>query len=167
MKRSLFIFGYLSDADVEWLASVADRRSFSTDMVMIEHGKPSDYLMIILDGSAAVEAKGRRVATVSEGDILGEVSFFDSRPPSATVVAITPTNVLAIPFSTLRDQLGANPEFASRLYYSLGVLLSQRLRETLGSEIDDADEIDPDVMEQIGLAGRRLELFFERATRVL
>jgi cAMP-binding proteins - catabolite gene activator and regulatory subunit of cAMP-dependent protein kinases len=114
---------------------------------------------------STVATNGRRVATVSSGDVLGEVSLFDSRPPSATVTPLEPVAALAIPFDTLRARLRADPEFASRLYYSLGALLSQRLRETLGAEIADADEIDPDVMEQVALAGRRLELLFERAGR--
>lgn len=165
MKRSLFIFGYLADSDVEWLASVAVRETHLPGKPMITQGKTSERLMILTDGSAVVETNGRRVATVSSGDVLGEVSLFDSRPPSATVTPLESVAALAIPFDTLRARLQADPEFASRLYYSLGALLSQRLRETLGAEITDADEIDPDVMEQVALAGRRLELLYERAGR--
>lgn len=165
MKRSLFIFGYLTDADVEWLASVARRETFRPGEPMIRQGETSERLMVLTEGSAAVDTNGRRVATVSAGDVLGEVSLFDSRPPSATVTPIEAAAALTIPFETLRGRLRADPEFASRLYYSLGALLSQRLRETLGAEIEDADEIDPDVMEHVALAGRRLELLFDRAGR--
>jgi len=95
--------------------------------------------------------------------VLGEISPFDSRPPSATVRALVATVALCIPFETLRVRLRVDPEFASRLYFSLGTLLSQRMRETLGSEIEDADEIDPQVMEHVALAGRRLEIMREHA----
>jgi CRP/FNR family cyclic AMP-dependent transcriptional regulator len=162
MKRSLFIFGFLSDSDVEWLASVSERQSYAVGTPMLRQGKTAEKLLILIDGTASVVANGKQVATVSSGDVIGEVSLFDSRPPSATVTPLEPTLALVISFETLRARLRVDPEFASRLYYSLGTLLSQRLRETLGSTIEDADEIDPEVMEQVSVAAQRLELLFAR-----
>ncbi|MEM1314593.1 MAG: cyclic nucleotide-binding domain-containing protein [Pseudomonadota bacterium] len=166
MKRSLFIFGFLHDADVEWIASIAQPRSFTAGEVMIREGEPSETLMVLTDGAADVAVGGRVLAEVTSGDVLGEVSLFDSRPPSATVTAVAPTTALCLPFETLRARLAADPEFASRLYFSLGALLSQRLRETLGSEVEDSDGIDPAVIEHVALAGRRLEVFRARAAGV-
>lgn len=163
MKRSLFIFGFLTDGDVEWLANVAERREFRRGDAIIRQGEHSGLLMFLIDGAAAVTTGSRRVATVSSGDVLGEISLFDSRPPSATVTALDDVAVLGVPFDVLRARLGADPEFASRLYFSLGTLLSQRMREWLGSPIEDVDEIDPEVMEKVALAGRRLEMMRDRA----
>ncbi len=163
MKRSLFVFGFLTDSDVEWLASASSFRQYATGETLIAEGARSERLIILIDGAADVSIRGRHVATVSSGEIVGEISLLDSRPPSATVTANEPTITIGIPFETLRARLKVDPEFSSRLYYSLGVLLSQRMRETLGGQIEDADEINPDVMEQVAVAGRRLELLKERA----
>lgn len=163
MKRSLFVLGYLSDSDVEWLAAVAKVERYAVGEVLLRQGVQSRCLFFLIEGTAAVSVGGHRLTTASAGEMVGEISLFDSRPPSATLTAIEPIMALRIGFETLRPRLDADPEFASRLYYSLGALLAQRMRERSGSDLDDEDEMDPEVIERIGLAGRRMEALTERA----
>ena len=57
---------------------------------LIEEGKPLSVLYVLLDGQLSVSLAalgGKEVARLQSGEILGELSFLDSRPPTATVTA--------------------------------------------------------------------------------
>ena len=162
MKRSLFLFGFLTDSDVEWLVSTGEKHVFASGDNLVTQGGVTEWLYILLEGKAEVVTNEKISTLVSAGDIVGEISLFDSRPASATLRAAERTIALGINFQTLRERLGADPEFSSRVYFSLGTLLAQRMREMLGTEGDDADDIDPEVIEKVALAGHRFELVRER-----
>src|SRR5262249_47198663 len=100
MRRVLFIFGELSDGDIEWLAAVGERKSFPVRAVRSQEGTPIEDGFIVLDGqlSVVVAESGRKLTInqLQKGEMVGELSFLDSRPPSATVLAAIPSTVLAI-----------------------------------------------------------------------
>jgi CRP/FNR family transcriptional regulator, cyclic AMP receptor protein len=106
---------------------------------------------------------------------MGEISLLDSRPPSATLRTEAVTELLAISFDSLRSKLSRDPPFAARLYQALGTFLAQRLRSVNlqlivgdGAMVDrmadenEADEIDPEVLEKITLAGSRFKWILEK-----
>ena len=177
MRKVLFIFGDLSDGDIEWLAAVGERKNFHTGSVLIEEGKPIEEVYILLDGQLSVLVKSHksdeRIATLHKGEIVGELSFLDSRPPSATVVAAADSIVLAISRDKLRAKLERDMAFAAKFYRALGVFLAGRLRNTMqwlgfGSSdslrVEDqaADEIDPELLGSVSIAAKRFELLVER-----
>ena len=83
MRKALYVMGILNDEDVEWLASRGRRLGVQKSEVLIREGQPVDALFILLDGSLDVSAGGHQVATLLSGEIVGEISFVDSNPPSA------------------------------------------------------------------------------------
>jgi CRP/FNR family cyclic AMP-dependent transcriptional regulator len=104
--------------------------------------------------------------------MVGEMSFVDARPPSASVVALEDSLVLSIPVAALRDRLN-DPPFAARFYRALAVFLADRLRNTVTSlgygrasidreQVDMGDEIGPTMLETLALAGARLDLMMKR-----
>src|SRR5438309_6673661 len=107
MRRVLFIFGDLSDGDIEWLAAAGERKTFPKGSVLVEQGKPIAEIYILLEGQLSVAvaspSKSVTINTLQKGEIVGELSFLDSRPPSATVSAAVDSSVLAIS----RDKLSA------------------------------------------------------------
>ncbi len=163
MKRSLFVLGLLRDTDVEWLASVATPRRYAAGETLIDQGVNADSIFIIIEGLAQVEVSGTTIARVSAGDLVGEISLFDRRPPSATLRAEGALKALSIDLATLDRRLTADAEFASRLYFSLGALLAQRMRQAIGSDPADDDALDEPILEQLSLAGERFAVLTERA----
>ena len=116
MRKVLFIFSDLSDADVDWLAAVGKRKEFPASSVLIEEGIPIDEVYILLEGELSVRVKARGgdpIAILQQGEIVGELSFLDSRPPSATVAARTDSVVLAISRDQLSTKLDRDPGFAA------------------------------------------------------
>jgi extracellular factor (EF) 3-hydroxypalmitic acid methyl ester biosynthesis protein len=100
---------------------------------IIEEGIRHHSLLIILSGSARV-LRGRSemvaFATISRGELVGEIAFLDQGAASATVVAEQSLRILRLEESQLSSLLHANPEFASRLFQSLAYSLARRLRAT-------------------------------------
>lgn len=169
MRKVLFFFGELSDADIEWMCEAGHTRSLAAGGRLIEAGHAVDDISLVLRGELAVYAGGNEIARLGEGEIVGELSFLDARPPYASVEAVEPSIVLCVPHGAVHARFAREPTFGTRFYRSLGVFLASRLRQTVGqlgvfgerdslAENDPSiDEIDPDVLDRSALAGRRFE----------
>jgi len=176
MRKALFFLGILNDADVEWMIATGMKQQLHPGEVLIQEGKPATSVFLVLEGVLSVVAQAagnREVARLRSGEIVGEMSFVDSRPPSATVQAVEPSSVLAIPRRDLEARLMQDAPFAARFYRALAVFLSDRLRSTVGllgygagQTLEDqasyADEIDTAVLDNVSLAGARFDILQRR-----
>jgi CRP/FNR family transcriptional regulator, cyclic AMP receptor protein len=127
MRKALYILGILDDEDANWLASNGKARRISAGTVIIQQGVPSNSVFILIDGKLVVHSAKIEIAKLFAGEIVGEISFVDSRPPSATVTATNDSQVLEIDKAALRSKLQKDFGFASRFYLSLRA--SPNLRE--------------------------------------
>jgi bacteriocin-type transport-associated protein len=170
MRKVLYILGQLSDEDVEWLSKAGHRDRVPAGTALITEGKQIDSMFILLDGRMVVSLKGiGTVASLSSGEIMGEMSLIDSRPPSASVLAESDCVVLTIPRQILNDKLAADVAFSARFYKAIATFLSDRLRGTVqrlgygdkGASLDEDVELDGEldlnVLDNVHLAGGRFE----------
>jgi len=164
MKKVLFILGELSDRDIDWLVEVGRREEVPAGRVLIYEGRSVDTLYILLDGTliVSISAVERQIARLSSGEVVGEMSFIDSRPPSATVQTLEPCLVLAVPRARLAEKLQQDEGFGCRFYKALAMLLSQRLRGTVKQLSEDTPKIPvvPDSepgSESVAIAQARFE----------
>jgi len=180
MRKVLFLFGQLNDDDVEWMLTAGAKRFVPAGGVVIEQGVAADALFILLEGKLAVWLRPRRsaerqLATLNAGEIVGEMSFVDARPPSATVKALEDSTVFALAKGRLTAKLAADSGFAARFYRALAIYLSTTVRERHrdlapgggpGEEPDeeeeDVDELDPNVLDGVYLAGERFDRMVKR-----
>ena len=176
MRKVLFILGQLSDLDIEWLIAAGRKEQVSAGTTLIHEGKTIDTLYLVLDGALAVSMRalgGQEVARLGAGEMVGEISFIDARPPSATVTALQNSVVLAIPRGQLAAKLEQDPSFAARFYRALATFLSDRLRGTvsrlgysdgqsLQEDVEYSDELDDNVLDNVSLAGARFERILKR-----
>ena len=177
MKKVLFLLGQVSDEDVEWFMSVGVRETIPAGDVLIRRGHPVDAVYIVLSGSFSVTVGSREVNRLGSGEVVGEMSFVDARPPSATVTALETSSVFAIPRTSLAARLQDDTAFAARFYRALTLFLSDRLRSTVGllGYGDDRDletedlqqeELNPEVLDTIHLAGSRFSGMLKRLADV-
>ena len=85
MRKALYILGILDDSDASWLATTGKAQSISAGAVIIQQGVPVDSVFILIDGQLQVYSGSVEIAKLLAGEIVGEISFVDSRPPSASV----------------------------------------------------------------------------------
>lgn len=155
MKKVLFLFGVLEHQDIEWLIEEGELLTIAAKQHLIDKGKEIDYMYIVLDGSLGVydlSKSQKPFANISQGEVLGELSFIDALPPSATVVAKSNAELLRIEKDIIREKLRKDKPFAARFYYSLSLLLSHRLRNR-NSEEGAEDELGSFLMDNLHQAG--------------
>lgn len=137
MSRHLTSTWLLSDLmpqEAEALAKFASLLSLNPGICLIESGKSNDSLWIIVSGRVGVKVKTpqgteAQVAELREGDIVGEMSWLDGHPASATTVVLdSGTQVLRIPFSGFEKFLGKHPEAHIQVLRKFAINLSHRLR---------------------------------------
>jgi CRP/FNR family cyclic AMP-dependent transcriptional regulator len=166
MRKVLYILGQLNDEDVEWMAQAGRRRELASGDVIIHQGVEVDDMFIVLAGAVEVAvASVGVVALLASGEIIGEMSFVDRSPPSATVRAAEPATVLALDKRIMEARLLADIGFSARFYKALAIYLSDRLRDTMkrrsGGPLDSKeiqeDELDEIVLDQVSLAGTRFK----------
>ena len=95
------LFAPLTQEQAQGVADSAVTRRFLRGEVVVEQGKRSNALFILLTGNARVlsaDSRGREVtlAVLQPGDYVGEMSLIDNEPHSATVRADGPTNMLIV-----------------------------------------------------------------------
>ena len=171
MRKVLYILSRLTDTDIEWLAGAGVRRQIPPGFVLVEQGMPADALIFVLDGEVSVTVKGiGEVARLGVGEILGEMSFVDRNPPSATVAATVPTQILAIDRDAMASRLETDPPFAARFYHAVAMFLSLRLRSTmqkLGEEgVDAHEDLNLDMLETVHVAGAHFDRMIKRLLSV-
>lgn len=175
MKKVLFILGELSDDDIDWMIETGNREEIPAGTVLIHEGKAVDTLYILLEGilTVSVAAVGdKEIARLSSGEVVGEMSFVDARPPSATVKALEEVLVLSIPRVELALKLQQDIGFASRFYRALAILLSNRLRGTVSqlgyskdksqNEDFERSQLDPAISDNVALAEVRFNWLLRR-----
>ena len=174
MRKVLYILGQLSDDDVEWLATVGQRQIIKKGQMLVTQGQAVAWLFFILDGQFDVSARGvGQLAVVGCGEIIGEISLVDSRPPAASVTAVEDCVVLAIERDALQRKLVTDVYFAAHFYRAVATFLAERMRSTVqrmgyGAEValnpnEEIDgELDINVLDNVHLAGARFDRILKR-----
>jgi CRP/FNR family cyclic AMP-dependent transcriptional regulator len=172
MRKAMYLMGALVDSDIEWLAANGTAHRLAKGEVLVREGQSVDSLFVVLDGRLAVEAGGARVATLLAGEVVGEISFVDSRPPLATAMALDAARILAVRREVLQTKLAADSKFAANFYRALATFLADRLRATsarmgYGPPEQDAtaeadDELSDDLLETVSQGTRRFDNLLRR-----
>jgi len=170
MRKALYILADLDEADLAWLASAGTRRTIEPGATIISRGEPVTDFYIVLDGTLAVTVEGgKRIATLATGDIVGEMSLIERRPPLASVTALEGARVLSVPQDAIRERLKEDDAFAARFYRALAVFLSDRMRSTVAwlgygaagenarqTAFEQEHELDEGLLDTIHVAGDRM-----------
>ena len=154
IRKGLIILGDLSDQDLIWMAKAGHVRKLADGDALITEGRDIQDIFFITDGKFDVTVQGQHIAQLDVGDVMGEMSFVEKRPPFATVSAKGPARVLAVPRQMLLEHFRNDQGFAARFYRALAVFLSDRLRSMAPGE--EADELDEGLLDTIHVAGDRM-----------
>ncbi len=121
-------------SDISRMMELGSRLQIIANTVLIQEGRAPEALYIPLEGLLVVRRDALSetdIVTLGPGELVGEISFLDGKPASASVIARENSLVLAFPIHTLKRWLKEDDAFAGRFYRSLAKLLSSRLRSSL------------------------------------
>ena len=104
------LFSVLSREDLEQISRVAVARNYSRGVRVFHEGDRSDACYIVRSGDLRVTREhpdGRAIAlaTLGPGDIFGELAMLDGEARSASVEALSPCELLALPAGDVRRML--------------------------------------------------------------
>ncbi|MBZ5683322.1 MAG: cyclic nucleotide-binding domain-containing protein [Acidobacteriia bacterium] len=127
---------YLSSNDWTLIADKASRMSFKAGAAIVEQGRRTHGVYLLLKGTARVQIPSQASEpTIGAGEICGELSFLDELPASANVVAEGAVEAYYLDRPTLTSLFELFPHLASRFYRSLATNLARRLRDVIGSKL--------------------------------
>jgi CRP-like cAMP-binding protein len=90
------IFSHLSDEEAKRLATYATESSVAEGQILMKEGDYSVELIAIEEGTADVIQHGEKIASLGEGDLIGEMGLIERRLRNADVVATSPMRVMKL-----------------------------------------------------------------------
>ena len=169
--RSFPVFRGCSDEFINTFANIAQKKAVPAGTAILNEGQANSYLMILSAGRVEVLVEGERVAVLeSPGDLLGEISVLTSRPASATVVAETPVEYLAIDIKDLHHNISqSKSDFGFHLYSALSFVVSEKIVRTneKARRFEMANRALTNAMSSLEEANRTLDQKVKERTRDL
>jgi CRP-like cAMP-binding protein len=130
LLRGMEIFEGLAVSELAAVASVCQDAEAAAGKNIITEGDAGDSMYLIVKGRVVVSQKGEdgcamELATLGEGDYVGEMALFDDTPRSATVVADGPVQLLVLYKREFDETVREYPQVALQMCKEL----SRRLRK--------------------------------------
>ena len=97
---------------------------------LMREGEESSTMYLLVKGQLEVlKRKGdleKPIGQINEGDLVGEISFLDNSPRSASVRALTNSEIFPIPRESFKETFSKLPDW----YKTLHQTIVERLRKT-------------------------------------
>ena len=94
--KAIPIFSHLSDEEAKRLAAFATETSVADGQILMKQGDYSTELIGIEEGTADVIRDGKKIASLNQGDLIGEMGLLEHEPRNADVVATSPMRVMKL-----------------------------------------------------------------------
>jgi len=125
LLTSIPIFAPLPAPALEGLARALVPVAADAGEAIMREGEPGDRYFAIADGEVVVSRAGREVARLKRGDGFGEIALIEEVPRTATVVAVTATQLYALEKGPFVFAVTGHPA-AER---AAGKMVTQRMEE--------------------------------------
>jgi CRP/FNR family transcriptional regulator, cyclic AMP receptor protein len=94
--KAIPLFSHLSDDEAHRLAAFATETSLADGQILMKQGDYSTELIAIEEGTADVIRDGEKIASLGEGDLIGEMGLLSREPRNADVIATSPMRVIKL-----------------------------------------------------------------------
>jgi CRP-like cAMP-binding protein len=109
---------------------MARHETYDDGDFIIQEGAGGSTMYVVVKGRVSIrktsENQEIEIKQVSAGECFGEMAVISQLPRSASVVALRPTEVIAISGAVLRS---VSPVLSMKLYRNIAGLLSERMRQ--------------------------------------
>ena len=112
--KQIPIFSRLSDEEANRLAAFATETSVAEGQILMKQGDYSTELIAIEEGSADVIQDGEKIASLKDGDLIGEMGLIEREPRNADVIATSPMRVMKLTHWEIRRMSEARSTGSSR-----------------------------------------------------
>jgi CRP-like cAMP-binding protein len=143
----------LRGEDLRWLFQVGEERVVHSGTAIVDEGVRPNALFIVISGRFDVEIgtlDDTLLAKLEAGEWIGEISFLEGSPASATIVADQESVVLVIDRQVLDKRIREDTAFAARMYRAFALVAERRLRNRV-DHLAFLVEIGSDSRSQYGI----------------
>ena len=134
MLREMPLLGGVRNDVLELLMDHAAERSLAPGDVLFTEGEPGETMYLVESGELEVFRRRHSadypISRLHTGDCVGEMSFVDLGPRSASVVAATDAQVLELTHDTVLQLYQQNLEQFALIQMNMAREMSRRLRLT-------------------------------------
>ena len=113
------LFWAASKSDLRKIASITDEIDIRKGKNLTREGAPGHEFFVLVEGTAEVRRKGKKVRTLGPGDFFGEIALVSRKPRTATVTATTEISALVITEQSFRALLEEQPAIGVKILRSL------------------------------------------------
>jgi CRP/FNR family cyclic AMP-dependent transcriptional regulator len=124
LLKSTPLFAGCSKSELRELAKTADELDLREGTVLTREGRPGREFFVLIEGTATVTKKGKKIADLGPGDWLGEIALITDSPRTATVTATSPVDVLVITDRRFRSVVETMPSIALKVLARVGERLA-------------------------------------------
>ena len=122
--RQVPLFSRCSRAELKEIAKLADEIDLRQGKEMTREGAPGREFFVLLEGTADVRKKGRKINTLRAGDFFGEISLVSRQPRTATVTATSPVRALVVTDYSFRHLLDESPQIKTKVMEAMAERLA-------------------------------------------
>lgn len=122
----------LPPEEIRALLPFVSRRSFRKGTTLFRQGEPGDSLLVVEHGQVDivdVKGGGRKMATMGENEVIGEMALLTGEPRSAMALAATDLKVWVILKQDFDRVLGTSPHLAEAVKVLVGDRLADMQRQ--------------------------------------
>lgn len=135
------LFSELNPNQLNIIKKLTKELTFDEEDIIINEGDESHEMFIIIDGEVEVlkqQETGEiyRLATLTTGAVIGEMSLLEDIPRTATIRALSKAHILSFSTSAFRDLRKANNIEEQITYY----MLIEKMAHELSSRLRIANE---------------------------
>lgn len=117
--RNLPLLAGCSKRELEQIARSGDEIDVPAGTLLVDQGQTGREAFVVMSGEVTIKRNGRKVATATAGDIVGEMSLLDHGPRTASAVCDTDCSLFVLDQRHFRAVLEEHPTIALKM---LGVL---------------------------------------------
>jgi CRP-like cAMP-binding protein len=117
------LFERCTKQELRQIASIADELQLPAGRPLAVEGAPGREFLVVVEGSAEVRRRGRKINLLGDGDFLGEIALVTGRPRTASVTTREPTRVLVVTERDFRRLMREMPSIQEKVLHAVAARL--------------------------------------------
>lgn len=114
------LFARCSRRELAEIARIAGERQFRAGEELTREGEPGEFFYVLLEGAVDVYRGEEKIATMGQGDFIGEIALVGHSARTATVRTASPVRALVIHERAFRSLIGRQPDVQVKVLDALG-----------------------------------------------
>jgi CRP-like cAMP-binding protein len=119
LLKGVPLFARCSKKELAEIAQIADEIDLADGKQLTKEGSRGREFFVLIEGSADVRRKRRKIGALGAGDFLGEIALVTKVPRTATVTTTSPVRALVVSEQNFRRLLERSPDVQIKVLEAL------------------------------------------------